>query len=678
MRTYTGTGERGEKQAIGNVRRKIASAASMRELLDIVRDNRERFVDESGKTLPIIKEFIDTARSTEAGKKDVSGSSEGRGEDKQKRKERSDKKATEDTVENKDIEPQTPKVDYEKREIKQIEKNMYNKGDSVVVNGSSGEIIETEMKNEEPIYTVKFDDGTTNHFKEVSLEPYAKENAQKSIEEANPVNRQKKTIEVSGTVSPSKDDGEVLVKEGVSWTDPELIKIPLNVEAYNKEKVSGEVSALDYTKIDQREVMLTPYSKFKDVINPLSIKPRWMPEINRKSFQRNSHSLIFEEIGEDRYIVPTDQSYRKHGMPTYTMQEKTQSDVYSNEYSVMTLAQVAATQDFYRKASKSALDRKHEDKMKFAKEKGFTGKVKKERLKMLNKNKMLYDQQYISMDFREDVDRKNIWSRYGILQNDLKQKTIDMDLMREEIDNSFSKGRETSYGDSNTSNVLEGEYGVKLKRQDGSDIVEEDVKYLSNALSSIKETFGVRKSMNENFGLKLSFAKGTAMHARKAVGIFIPNQRAIGISDGKGLKKKDPLTGETKVVDYGDENFGGFVLSHEYAHMMDYYVGKQTGEWYASDKKGSTANEIASVFRSNMNVASTSDYINRTCECFARALEQYHAMETAGDSAKSFNEEYVKTGQYVNKEVYENQIKPLVKQFMVENDSMLKAIEFIW
>ncbi len=70
MRTYTGTDERGERQAVRNVMNKIQKASTMEELSKIVSENMQRFKDESGKTLPIVKEFMSSARGTEAGKKE--------------------------------------------------------------------------------------------------------------------------------------------------------------------------------------------------------------------------------------------------------------------------------------------------------------------------------------------------------------------------------------------------------------------------------------------------------------------------------------------------------------------------------------------------------------------------------------------------------------------------------
>lgn len=69
MRTFSGTEERGERQAVHNVMNKIQSASTMEELLSVIRDNRERFVDESGSAIPVVKEFLDVARATESGKK---------------------------------------------------------------------------------------------------------------------------------------------------------------------------------------------------------------------------------------------------------------------------------------------------------------------------------------------------------------------------------------------------------------------------------------------------------------------------------------------------------------------------------------------------------------------------------------------------------------------------------
>jgi len=70
MRTYSGTKERGEQQATRNVMSKIQRASSMEELSKIVSENMQRFKDDKGKTLPIVKDFMSAARGIEPGKKE--------------------------------------------------------------------------------------------------------------------------------------------------------------------------------------------------------------------------------------------------------------------------------------------------------------------------------------------------------------------------------------------------------------------------------------------------------------------------------------------------------------------------------------------------------------------------------------------------------------------------------
>ncbi|MDC7221526.1 MAG: hypothetical protein PQJ59_16450 [Spirochaetales bacterium] len=513
--------------------------------------------------------------------------------------------------------------------------------------------------------------------------PAVEEEAQEIIESVTPENRQKKTLELGGTKEEQITVEELLGIEKVDKTKPYPFvgnrEIHVGGETYR-----DKLNAMDYTGMDHREVLLM---KYKDISAAgedwKSIKPDYIPEIDMKMFSYQKNTLIFEKLDDGRYIVPLDQRYLPHGTTRRLRQNGEvvdyTADNIKKEYAVLTMDQVAATQDFYRKVAKAELDREHEERVRNAKERGYTGRVKKERLKVMSTNRMAYDQVYMIRESRNIktgyVSESKVWEAYGELQAELKQKTIDMDLMREEVDNSFSKGRETSYGDSNTSDAMKDEYGVKIKRQNGSDVQKEDEEYLRKAMDNIQKTFGDRKSMNDAFGLKLSFAKGTAMHASKAVGIFIPMQNAIGISDGKGLKQKHPITGDMETVNYGDENFGGFVLSHEYAHMMDHYLGKKTGKWFASDDYNSTAGKIAATFRSNMNKESKSNYTNRTCECFARALEQYHAMEIDGPQAQSFFSPYVESSTYVNQEKFESEIKPLIEQFFKENDALLKSIK---
>lgn len=712
VRTYSETESRGAKQAIRNVQKKIMDASSMEDLLQIVEENSARFQDKDGKMLPIVKEFISAARGTDPGKKEIP--IEEKKEVPKDNIERKRQFATgsfemdsyeaEELTDNLNDKISISGVEFTFTEddgdiIFYAEVERENSTENIIVNPYDlmeidklglEDLLSIETKDIEPeMPETDYEAQEDIKEKKTPIKPntpaVVAEEAQVAIEEANPVNRQQKTLEIAGTLPEAKTEEEVVKEQGTEKIKPVVFSRDITLDTSNEGVITGKISGIDTSVIDHREVLLTSYKSIqKSGEDWKNAKPEWMPEIDYKNFDSNNNSIIFTKLSDGKYLVPIAQKYKPHGAKRrYKYKDGPWTEEETNnfegtEYAIMSLGQVAATQDFYRKVSKSLNDAKYQERVAYYKERGYSGKPKKSRIKVLAKNKMLYDHSYIYKEVNGANTMKEKWASHRELQDSLKQKTIDMDLMKEEVDNAFSKGNETSYGDSNTSNALENDYGVKIKRQDGSDISTEDQKYLSDAMSSIQKTFGERNSMNESFGLKLSFAKGTAMHARKAVGLFVPSQHAIGLSDGKGLKKKHPITGEIMKVDYGDENFGGFVLSHEYAHMMDYYLGSKTGEWYASDDNTGTAGQIASEFRSNMNMESKSDYINRTCECFARALEQYHAMETAGPEAMSFNTAYIAESQYVDKDTFDSKIKPLVEKFFQENDLLLKAIDIIW
>ena len=111
------------------------------------------------------------------------------------------------------------------------------------------------------------------------------------------------------------------------------------------------------------------------------------------------------------------------------------------------------------------------------------------------------------------------------------------------------------------------------------------------------------------------------------------------------------------------------------AHWIDHSIGKTKGKRFASDDYESTAGQVAIAFRRGLNEKTLSDYTNSTSECFARALEQYHAIETKGEGAEMAKQgRYFASNDYVNREHYESKVKPLVKQFLDENRHLLKSI----
>jgi 8-oxo-dGTP pyrophosphatase MutT (NUDIX family) len=247
---------------------------------------------------------------------------------------------------------------------------------------------------------------------------------------------------------------------------------------------------------------------------------------------------------------------------------------------------------------------------------------------------------------------------YNEVRDALQWKKIDLEVQREENDGSYDKALQTSYGDTNLNNDLLVSHGVKIKLQNGKDVKANHAEQIKENLNEVYQSFGNRSEMAKNFGLKISHSGEKLMFARKALGVYVPSMKAIGVSDKQETGKF------------------GFTLAHEFSHFIDHYAGKKQGRNYASDNHNSTAGKIAREFRKNMNKKTDSKYINSSKECFARSMEQYHAMKHYGDDAvkyKNVGTPYHEDEHHVNKQTFNALIKPLIEQFLQENDHLLKA-----
>ncbi len=488
----------------------------------------------------------------------------------------------------------------------------------------------------------------------------------KSPEESNP--------QIKKENEEAKDQGfkEPADKKNYTPKDGEDIVID---SPSNQSKGQVTLKTKDYTDIPALDVIIP---KPKNILT--AEKPYFIPDIDQSRFERNSYTLSATKIGEDKYLVALD-GFMGGGISPYSFSVAGIGKY--NKHAIMSLDTYTATQNYYQIIAKEKLKQKNLESeqatKKFIKEnlakKGVSEaeaqktadeyKGKKKRLSVLPKNKMTYDQMHMIQAMNIGIEgegkipgRTKTWEIYNQFVKDRTQKSIDLELNQEYIDSAYTKGAETSYGDSNTKNDLLDDYGVKVKRQNGDEINKSEIAQIQKALDITSSLFGKNKKMNEEFGLKISHSGDVLMHARKAVGLFHPAYNAIGVS-----------------AQYGDSQFQ-FTFGHEYAHFMDYSIGKGSGNSYASDKQGSTANRIADTFRKNMNETQKSAYQNRTCECFARALEQYVATETYGKDAEKFGagDNYEAKGNHVNSKVYEEQIKPLIEQFVRENKEILKSL----
>ena len=144
--------------------------------------------------------------------------------------------------------------------------------------------------------------------------------------------------------------------------------------------------------------------------------------------------------------------------------------------------------------------------------------------------------------------------------------------------------------------------------------------------------------------------------------MYIPKMKTIAVSNKYGFEKFE------------------CIMAHETAHYIDNRLGESKGERYSTDNFEGTAGTIAGNFRKLMNKKSDSDYINSTKECFARALEQYFAIESFGENVSYYESKatgeilYFDAESYVNKANFDATMKPLIKKFLDEEQTFFKYL----
>jgi len=250
------------------------------------------------------------------------------------------------------------------------------------------------------------------------------------------------------------------------------------------------------------------------------------------------------------------------------------------------------------------------------------------------------------------MSSKAAWDIYTEALSDINIAVNDL-TVQDELESTYTKGHETSYGESGTVDDLLESYGVKVKRQDGSVVLPEHITNVQSAMAEVYSIFGNRLDLAKRTNLKISHAGDKFMHARDAVGIYTPRFNTIGVTSKHGL-----------------EQFG-LTIAHEFAHFIDHQLGKTKFKHHISDDPNHITFQIATTIRHNMKGISNSKYVNRTCECFARALEQYFAVKT-GSSERY--DDIKKEPHNPTNAVFAEKVQPLIEQFFKENDHLLKSL----
>ena len=461
----------------------------------------------------------------------------------------------------------------------------------------------------------------------------------------------------------------------------------IELKEYNfkpEEITVNGIKVLDYTKIEHDKVYLC---NKKDILT--KARPDWIPELDDKALFRDQYLPVCVKDNDGNFFVLR-KLYKGIEKAPGRFGSTVDKPVFENEVLKMSLDVMTATIDYYIKKKRAEL--------KEAGSKEHVSLPRTPNTMLLERyNNMVYLLSFCK-SYSEDKDiledysylgRRRTWIPEGytkqkkVIFNEqwqpllqaVKDKKLDMNLQKQDLIDTYAKGEETSYGKSGRSDSLLDEYGVMIKKQNGTSFNSEQKEKLVFALDSVWKYFGSPEELAKSEDLTLSYADNCNQHARKASGIFrhsgINNELAIGVSFYTDEKKEDYRADAT--------------LAHEVTHWLDYERGKETHHFFASDIDGSLENKIASEFKrrirnnekahnekarynSKIKVSNLGEYWFRTCECLARAVEEHYALKMG------YKNYYTESLAYLPEEEFIENIEPLVNELIEDNQKHFNLI----
>ena len=368
-------------------------------------------------------------------------------------------------------------------------------------------------------------------------------------------------------------------------------------------------------------------------IDPLAPRPDFIPELNESFFKSQKYSLAVVKVDNGRFLIIC--NVRNRGITS-------SADNY--DLCLVNLDILIMTQSYYYQLAEMKYpENPVVTTVQEYRQDGSGGMIvgeKYERIepfettfKKRKRNAMSNDQYILSVFIHGKIEN---WRKHRELHEGLKYKEIDSKLQNLESESSYFKGKETSYGIQNTNNELFENYGILSKLQNGDKITSGDLDVIENSLRSFFKIFSNLKYQLGKHSIILTYAKGTYMHASKFVGVWSSYYGAIGVSDIENFER---------------------TLAHEMGHFIDFHLGQKVNRYYLSDDAGSVAGQIAVIFRRNMRAQQSSKYMNRTKECFARAIEQYYCI-------RSNRLDLVSSAHFCDVTVFEKKITPLIKELI--------------
>lgn len=431
-------------------------------------------------------------------------------------------------------------------------------------------------------------------------------------------------------------------------------------------------SVIDYTDVENDKVFLC---NRKDILD--KPRPSWIPELDAKGLALDRFlPVCVKDFSDGNYFVQS---------KVYTgARDANGKPVYKNQIYKMSSDVLAATVDYYLKRKREELKREGNTE-KVSLPRGMNSMPTKRyneisklcllcnvpSLKYKDVHKSITDKAFEMKGktpgklyrLQNEVVFLEQWQ--PLLEN-IKGKRLDMNYQKQDYIDSYSKAVETAYGDSNTFNNLYNDYGVKIKKQNGSNFSKAEIDRLSETIGKVFNHYGNLSNLASDYKLKISYADNCMQFARKAIGLFTSYHNAIGVSFFNE-EKQESVAGINHTADV--------TLAHEIAHWLDNQKGKESHSFYASDKYGTLENQIAEKFKNEIKLREKSnksaakigkadeihlgEYWFRTCECFARAMEQYYAFQRGIDLSEEIS--------YARKDNFETDFIPLIEQLMEEN-----------
>lgn len=170
--------------------------------------------------------------------------------------------------------------------------------------------------------------------------------------------------------------------------------------------------------------------------------------------------------------------------------------------------------------------------------------------------------------------------------------------------------------------------------------------------------------------LEQSFRKALEFYGEKVIGLFLSSDLTLLLNDKKARIALGTFCPEgneltlNQVKKLLKRNILDCVFVHELAHFIDFQRrNKQSRYTFASSKYGSKERIIAELFRTQMIPfpEKRTNYRGRTCELFARAIEEFYAIYTKNENwlyDNSFSDYYITI------EVYKREIFPIVLNYI--------------